>query len=487
MEDFRFNIDGQTVLHILLKYWLIILISAVFGGVLGWFFNKWVFTPVYESTKTVFAWESNDSETKNLVAKIQDIDANTRLVNDYKEIITSRKVQKEVAELVKKKFSTDQFKYRVNSDLQRNTRIIRITAYCSNPAVAQFVADATADVFIKTVQEIMNLRNIKIIDVAELPENPVKPRLLINIIVGIMLGLLGAIAVSAAKELLDWTIKIPEEIQERLNKNVIGTIPEADPLPGNKTETNNQQKNVARIFVSEKKNSAIVEAFKMLRTNIEFSIPGKKKSKVIMFTSALPGEGKTTIVTNLALSMCESGKKAVLLDCDLRKPRLHNFFKVDNSHGVVSFLVGKASIKEVVHKNVFKSGLDLISSGPIPPNPTELLMSDAYKQLLSELSLSYDYVFIDSPPTLNMADTAIIGSLVDATMLVIIAGKTRIELIKRCIRQLHQTNIEISGILLNRFNIETIKYNYYYKYHYHADYSSITDNKLDHEEDAKIS
>jgi len=487
MEDFKFNIDAQAILHILLKYWLIILIAAIAGGVLGWVFNKWIFAPVYESTKTVFAWESNDSETKNLVAKIQDIDANTRLVNDYKEIIASRKVQKEVSELVKQKFSADKYKYKVNSDIQRNTRIIRISAYCSNPAVAQFVANATADVFIKTVQEIMNLRNIKIIDVAELPENPVKPQLLLNIIVGFMLGLLIAVAVTTARELLDWTIKIPEEIPDRLNKNVIGTIPEAPQLHGNKPDTKNNPSNVSRIFVTENKQSAIAEAFKMLRTNIEFSIPGKKKSKIIMFTSTLPGEGKTTVISNLALSMCESGKKVVLIDCDLRKPFIHKFFKVDNSNGIVPVLVGKASVQDAVHKNVLNSGLDLISSGPIPPNPTELLMSDAYKQLLSELSQSYDYVFIDTPPTLNMADTAIIGSMVDATMLVITAGKTRIELIKRCIRQLHQTNIEISGVLLNRFNVETVKYNYYYKYHYHADYSSNTDKENDPVENAKIS
>lgn len=472
MEDFKFNIDGQTVLHILLKYWLIILCSAILGGILGWIFNKWVFDPVYESTKTVFAWESNESETKNIVAKVQDIDANTRLVNDYKEIITSRKVQKAVSALVKEKFPDGKYTYKVNSDLQRNTRIIRITAYCSNPAVAQFVADTTADVFIKTVQEIMNLKNIKIIDVAELPEAPIKPLLPLNIIVGFMLGLLMAVAVTAARELLDWTIKVPEEIPSRLNKNVIGTIPEGSPLHGNNPDTNTRHSNVSRMFVTENKQSAIAEAFKMLRTNIEFSIPGKKKSKVIMFTSTLPGEGKTTVISNLALSMCESGKKVVLLDCDLRKPFIHKFFKVDNSHGIVSVLVGKTSIQDAVHKNVLNSGLDLISSGPIPPNPTELLMSDAYKQLLDELAQHYDYVFIDTPPTLNMADTAIIGSLVDAAMLVITAGKTRIELIKRCLRQLHQTNIEVSGILLNRFNIESIKYNYYYKYHYHAYYLS---------------
>jgi capsular exopolysaccharide synthesis family protein len=116
--------------------------------------------------------------------------------------------------------------------------------------------------------------------------------------------------------------------------------------------------------------------------------------------------------------------------------------------------------------------LDLYSSGPIPPNPTELLMSGKFKELLDSLAENHDYIFIDAPPILNMADTGIIGHLADATMLIITAGKTRIELIKRCIRQLTQINIDINGILLNRFDIEAIKYNYYYNYHYKYHYYS---------------
>ncbi|MEI8245252.1 MAG: CpsD/CapB family tyrosine-protein kinase, partial [Lentisphaerota bacterium] len=221
----------------------------------------------------------------------------------------------------------------------------------------------------------------------------------------------------------------------------------------------------------EKNNHAIAEAFKILRANLEFMLPGKNKSKIVMFTSALPGEGKSTIIANLASSMCESGKKVLILDCDLRKPFMHKFFAVDNSKGLVSIIVGATPFQDTIHRNAHDKGLDLISSGPIPPNPTELLMTDEFKQLLEDLSKTYDYIFIDAPPTLNMADTTILGHLADATIFVITAGKTRIEIIKRCLRQLSQTNIEVSGILLNRFNIEAIKYNYYYYYHYHYHYN----------------
>lgn len=474
MEEMKFEIDLQSILRVLMKYWGILLICAVLGGLTGWSLSKWVFSPVYESSVTIFAWESNGDANTTTAIKSQTLDLSSRLVNDYKEIITSRKVRKEVSARVKQKFPLGNNNYSISSDLQRNTRILKIAVAASSPELAQFAATAAAEVFSKVVQEIMNLENIQIVDVAELPTVKISPRPAINIIIGFFAGLFLALSVCLLRELLDATIKIPEEVQERLGKNVIGTIPEAN------TEGKSQKKvrgkhgmiiRTTRFFADEKNNHAITEAFKILRTNIDFMMPGKNKSKVVMFTSALPGEGKSTIIANLAASMCETGKKVLLLDCDLRKPFMHKFFSVDNSKGLVSIIVGAVPFQDAIHRNVLNKGIDLISSGPIPPNPTELLMSDKFKLLLEELSQSYDYIFIDAPPTLNMADTAIVGHLADTTIFVITAGKTRIEIIKRCLRQLSQTNIEVNGILLNRFDIESIKYNYYYYYHYHYHYN----------------
>lgn len=474
MEEMKFEIDLQTGLRIILKYWQVILITAVLGGFSGWSLSKWGFTPIYSASVTIFAWESSDDD-KVQKAKYLDIEANTRLVNDYKEIIISRKVQDEVAKLKKQKFiSEDKINYSISSDLQRNTRMIKIVASSSSPEIASFVANTTADVFIQVVRDIMNLKSIHIIDSAKLPVNPVSPQPLVNTILGFIIGIGLALLTALVKELLDATIKIPEEVQERLSKNVIGTIPEA--IADEKSQKKVRGKHgvairTTRFFADEKNNHAITEAFKILRTNIDFMMPGKNKSKVVMFTSALPGEGKSTIIANLAASMSETGKKVLLLDCDLRKPFMHKFFSVDNSKGLVSIIVGAAALQDAIHRNVLNKGIDLISSGPIPPNPTELMMTDKFKLLLEELSQSYDYIFIDAPPTLNMADTAIVGHLADTTIFVITAGKTRIEIIKRCLRQLSQTNIEVNGILLNRFDIESIKYNYYYYYHYHYHYN----------------
>ena len=475
MEEFKTEIDLQSILRILMKYCVVLLTCAVLGGLAGWSLSKWVLSPVYESSVTIFACESNEDARSTTVTKAMELDLSTRLVNDYKEIITSRKVKKEVSVRVNAKFTGGRNKYSISSDLQRNTRILKITVSASSPELAQFAASTTAEVFTNVVREIMNLKNIQIVDVAELSNTPVKPNPLSNTIIGFILGLGLALLGASIKELLDWTIKIAEEVPERLGKNVIGTIPEAKSTDNSKKGRDKARhsviKRTPRFFTAEKDNHAIIEAFKILRTNIEFMIPGKSKSRIVMFTSALPGEGKSTIIANLASSMCESGKKVLVLDCDLRKPFMHKFFSADNSKGLVSIIVGSALSQDVIHRNIHAIGLDLISSGPIPPNPTELLMSDKFKLLLEELSQSYDYIFIDAPPTLNMADTAIDGHLADATIFVITAGKTRIEIIKRCLRQLSQTNVEVSGILLNRFDIESIKYNYYYYYHYHYHYN----------------
>lgn len=484
MEDFKLDVDLQSILRVLIKYWSIILVCAILGGFSGWILSKWVLKPAYESSVTIFAWETNENPNATNAIKYQDIEVNSRLVNDYKEIITSRKVRKAVSVLINEKFTNGSREYKISSDLQRNTRVLKITASASTPELAQFAVTTTAQVFTSVVQEIMKMKNIQIVDVAELPEHKVSPKTGINIVLGFLLCLLLAFVICLVRELLDATIKVPEEIAERLGRNVIGTIPNSDEAA--ETIRTNKQSGIIRsirIFMNESGSSSIKEAFNILRTNIEFTVPGKAKSKIIMFTSALPGEGKSTVIANLALSVSDSGKKVAILDCDLRKPFLHKFFGVDNSKGLVSVLAGTAGLNDITHRNVLDKGLDLFSSGPIPPNPTELLMSGKFKLTLDELSKDYDYIFIDAPPTLNMADTAIIGHLADATMFIITAGKTRIELIKRCIRQLSQVNIEITGILLNRFDIEAIKYNYYYNYHYKYHYYSYGENAKNSDEE----
>lgn len=465
MEELKFDIDLQSILRVLMKYWTVLLICAILGALTGWSLSKWVIKPVYASSVTIYAWDNNDNPTTP-TAKYQDIALNSQLVNDFREIITSYLVQDTVfTELKAKLPALQRSEFEIEASLQRNTRIIKIIATASTPEIAQMAANTSAAVFDKVVQDVMRLKNIKVIDSARLSLNALKPKTATNTVCGFFIGFVLALLAFLVSELLDYTIKSPDEIPLRLGKNVICTIPQAEKKDG--TKDNSEARRIC-FFSDGHWGSAVSEAFKILRTNIEFTVPGKKQARIMMFTSALPGEGKSTIITNLAISICESGKKVLLIDCDLRKPFLHKFLSVDNFKGLVSVLAGSCTIQEVVHKNIINANLDLISSGPIPPNPTELLMTSSFKQLLAELSNDYEYIFIDAPPTLNMADSTIIGHLADATIFVITAGKTRIDLIKRSIRQMHQTKIEVAGILLNRFCPKMGKFDYFH-YSYRDD------------------
>ena len=189
-----------------------------------------------------------------------------------------------------------------------------------------------------------------------------------------------------------------------------------------------------------------------------------------MITSSMPGEGKTMIVSNLATVTADSGKRVLVIDCDLRKPALHKAFKLDRSRGLVNYLAGELEYNEIIISNQLDIGLDIIPSGPIPPNPTELLMSEKFRKLLDKAAVEYDYIFIDSPPCLNMADAAILGRLADRILFTVSANKTRVDFIKRSIEQLKQVDIDVAGIVLNRFSFKNSGYKYYQygggKYYY---------------------
>ena len=179
----------QSILQALMKYCIAILICAILGGFAGWGLSKWVFSPVYESSVMIFAWESNQDVNpvnSTTAMKSIELDLNSRLVNDYKEIITSRKVQDEVSRLKQQKFINEPRKNKINTDIQRNTRMIKIVASSSNPDAAVFVANTTAEVFINVVKDIMNLKSIQIIDAGELPKKTVKPNPVTNTILSLI-------------------------------------------------------------------------------------------------------------------------------------------------------------------------------------------------------------------------------------------------------------------------------------------------------------
>lgn len=206
----------------------------------------------------------------------------------------------------------------------------------------------------------------------------------------------------------------------------------------------------------------ISEAYRTLRTNVQFSAIDDQ-IKVLMVASAQAGEGKTTTVSNLAVTYAQEGKKVLIIDTDLRKPTLHQVFAVSNHAGLSSVLAGRYPVGEVLQKTSIDN-LDVLSSGPVPPNPSEMLGSRKMISLLEELSERYDILLFDTPPVLAVTDAMIISSLCDGVILVVNSGKVKKDLVKKAKAQLEHVNARILGVVLNNLQLDKNQSSNYYYY-----------------------
>lgn len=210
--------------------------------------------------------------------------------------------------------------------------------------------------------------------------------------------------------------------------------------------------------------AALAEAFRVLRTNIQFAALDKPL-KTILITSAGPREGKSTTAANLGVAIAQSGRKVILLDGDLRRPSLHKFFRQARGVGLTSVLLGRTSMSEALVETGI-DGLRLLPSGPVPPNPSEMLASQAFEKLLAELSDEAEYVLIDSPPSVAVADASLMAARADGTLLVVALGRVAKPMLTRAKEQLANAKANLLGTILTNVGPGT-DYTYYYYYYYH--------------------
>lgn len=208
--------------------------------------------------------------------------------------------------------------------------------------------------------------------------------------------------------------------------------------------------------------SPISEAYRTIRTNLQYSSVDKPLH-TLMFTSSGPGEGKSTTIANMAVVLAQAGKKILLVDTDLRKPTLHYFFRVPNSLGLTNLLAGGFHLKEVIRETSVE-GLHLLPSGPIPPNPAELLGSEKMKQAVEEMKSAYDLILFDTPPVIAVTDAQILASELDGVILVVHSGKTNREMAVKAKGLLETVHANLLGVILNHNKMERKKDYYYYYY-----------------------
>lgn len=213
--------------------------------------------------------------------------------------------------------------------------------------------------------------------------------------------------------------------------------------------------------------SQIVEAFRTLRTSLHY-VADKEDMKVILITSPGMSDGKTTVVTNLAASLAQAGEKVLVIDADLRKPRCHKIFSISNRSGLTNALADSQDVEELIQTTTI-DGLSVLTSGPTPPNPAELLESERMRTLLAKVRSNYDRVLVDCPPAGALADTYILASRVDGIILVLVSGETRIDVAQDVKNSLERAKGRIIGVVLNKMRMNTG--NYRYRYYYYYDYN----------------
>ena len=314
-----------------------------------------------------------------------------------------------------------------------------------------------------SVTEKLETSNIRIIDPATVPNYPVSPRKKLNIFLAMVVGLTLGVALSFFFEYIDNSIKTPDDIKHYLNIPFLGFIPKVA-YNGN-TPANRREGHPADTVVALDPKSTISEAYRSLRTNVMFST--LERGPVMLITSAGPAEGKSITVANLAITMAQSGSKTLIIDCDLRKPRMHRIFNIPGNQGGLTEMIANLGSKgtRVTVKRTKIPNLDIIPCGKIPPNPSELLSSERTKILIEALSKKYDKILIDSPPINVVTDPVILSQIVGGVIVVIKASETGRDVIRRARDLLLNVNANLIGGVLNSVDMQKDSYYYYSYYH----------------------
>jgi capsular exopolysaccharide synthesis family protein len=264
---------------------------------------------------------------------------------------------------------------------------------------------------------------------------------------------------------MDDTVNTPDDLEERVGIPVLGFVPDMQPQDIEKDGFAYR----GTITLSEPKSSA-AEAYRSIRTNLSFCAP-PEEAKVLVVTSAGPGDGKTTTTTNLALVLAHGGMRVLLVDADFRRPMIHNAFGLESKAGLSNLLVGQTTLDRVLQKaqrdGKVVETLDVLAAGPKPPNPTELLDSRGMRKFLEEARKTYDRVILDSPPVLFVADASIVAGASDGVILVVKAAKNTRSIARKARKHLEGVKAKILGGILNDVYVSRLGYYYSYYYHYY--------------------
>lgn len=312
--------------------------------------------------------------------------------------------------------------------------------------------------------------NVRIIDQAKPPHKPIRPNILLNFILSVFIGFGIGVGIAYIMEFADDTLKTGTDA-EKLGLPVIGAIPSAalderfrEQARGRIVKGGDKQKRDYHLIANISPKSPIAEAYRGVRTNIQFA-DINNPPKTILITSSSTKEGKSTTTANLAVTFTQSGSRTLIIDCDMRRPTMHNFFDIEKEKGLSNVLINEIKFEEAVSATAIPN-LFLLNSGDIPPNPAELAASQQMKALLRKAREAYDYVIIDSPPIIAVTDALILSTEADGVILTVFSGAVNKNEVLKSVSLLENVKAKVLGVLINGLNIRKIYGSYYYYTHY---------------------
>lgn len=497
-EGLDFDLDLRKYFSLFLQWLWLIVVAGLVAGLVSYFVSKSM-TPYYASSTLVLVNEAPATRTTDYNSVL----LSKQLANTYSQMMARDPILIKVADQLGLTDALEDIKEWITVAIVQDTQLIEVTAETTDPVLSADIANAIAIVFADNIQEIQSERfsqskatlatqlddvqkeidtyatqaerastteerdrleakvtqyrgiysnltlsyeqvrlseaqavsSVVQVEPATPVLDPVKPRVLINTLLAAVLGSLIASSAVIARDVLDDTIKTPEDIKRKFNLPILGVIDYSSTEPD------------SPITITDPR-SPTVEAYRKLRTNIKYTSVDRPLRTLIV-TSAEPGEGKSTIITNLGVVMAQSGKKVILADCDLRRPSIHTNFGLPNRNGMSTLFAESADVLESTQQPTQVKDLTVVTSGSLPPNPSELIGSQKMQTILEAMRQSSDVILLDVPPVLTVSDTTTLAPSLDGVILVVRTGKTRASAFKQTIEQLHQVNARVLGIVLN--------------------------------------
>lgn len=395
-------------------------------------------TPQYASSARLFVSTSGSDDSQAL----QGSQFSLQRVKSYADLLTGQEIARRVVDELELTQDPKSLAGQISASSKLDTVILTVSVTDPNPERAQMLADAVSKVFVSYVAELetppgKDEATIKatVVDPAGLPGSPISPQPTRNIGLGLILGLLLGAGVAVLRETLDTSIKSVRQLESLVPAPIIGTIS----FDTNAVDT--------PLISSLDAYAPRAEAFRVLRTNLQFIDPDLER-KVFVITSSLPGEGKTTTAVNLALALAEGGERVALVEGDLRRPRISEYLRLESAVGLTTVLIGKLPLKDAMQSTA-NEGLAVLTSGTTPPNPAELLKSSSMAALIESLRESYDIVLIDAPPLLPVTDGALLAAQSDGALLVVRHGKTTTDQVAMALDRLEAVGATPVGVIFN--------------------------------------